>query len=92
MLYIIQRWKMHKTSMINTRIDPSLKAKAETILQEIGLTPAEAVRLFYTQVCLQRGLPFEVKIPSKTTIKAMKAADLGKTRKSKSVKDILREK
>ncbi len=83
---------MHKTSMINTRIDPSLKAKAETILQEIGLTPAEAVRLFYTQVCLQRGLPFEVKIPSKTTIKAMKAADLGKTRKSKSVKDILREK
>ncbi len=45
----------------------------------MGLTSAEAVRLFYMQVCLNNGLPFEVKIPNKETIKALHDADKRKT-------------
>ena len=76
---------MHKAAIINTRIEPKLKTKAEAILHKVGLTSAEAVRLFYKQICLQRGLPFDVKIPNKETLKAMHDADTGKTRKAKSV-------
>lgn len=76
---------MHKVATINTRIEPKLKTKAETILQKIGLTAAEAVRLFYTQICLNNGLPFEVKIPNKATINAMHEADIRKTHKAKNV-------
>lgn len=76
---------MHKVATINTRIAPKLKLQAESILQKVGLTSAEAVRLFYTQVCLQKGLPFEVKIPNKETIKAMQDADKRKTHKVKNV-------
>ncbi len=54
-----------KDATINTRIEPELKAQAEKILQKVGLSSAEAIRLFYTQICLAKGLPFEVKIPDK---------------------------
>ncbi len=82
---------MHKSSTVNTRINPALKNKAEAIFNKIGLSSAEAVRLFYTQVCLHKGLPFEIKIPNKTTERAMQEADLGKTKKAKSIKALLDE-
>lgn len=81
---------MHKAATINTRIEPKLKSQAEAILHKVGLTSAEAVRLFYMQVCLQKGIPFEVKIPNKETIKAMKSADKRKTHKAKSVDDLFK--
>ena len=56
---------MYKVATINTRIEPELKIAAESILHKVGLTSAEAVRLFYKQVCLHKGLPFEIKIPNK---------------------------
>ena len=79
---------MHKVATINTRIEPKLKSQAETILHKVGLTSAEAVRLFYMQICLHKGLPFEVKIPNEETVKAMHAADKRKTHKAKSVDDL----
>lgn len=82
---------MHKVATVNTRMEPELKLKAEDILQQVGLTSAEAVRLFYKQVCLHKGLPFEVKIPNKETIKALRDADKRKTRKAKSVDDLFKD-
>lgn len=79
---------MHKIAIVNARIEPKLKNEAESILHEVGLSPAEAVRLFYRQVILQKGLPFEVRIPNKKTIKAMRDANEGKTHKSKNVDDL----
>ncbi|MFT5606899.1 MAG: DNA-damage-inducible protein J [Parvicella sp.] len=54
-----------KTSVIHTRIDADLKAGAESILKQIGLSSSEAVRLFYRQIELNNGIPFDVKIPNK---------------------------
>ena len=82
---------MHKIATINTRIEPKLKLKAEAILHKVGLTSAEAVRLFYTQVCLHNGLPFPVKVPTKETMKAMHDADQRKTHKANNVDDIFKD-
>ena len=79
---------MHKDATINTRIEPKLKADAEHILHAVGLSSAEAVRLFYKQICLHKGLPFDVSIPNATTQQAMKDARAGKTHRVKSVQDI----
>lgn len=75
---------MHKIATINARIEPDLKTQAESILNNIGLSSAEAIRLFYKQVCLNKGLPFAVKIPNAKTAKAMQAADNGETYKASS--------
>lgn len=82
---------MQKIATINTRIEPKLKTQAEAILHKVGLTSAEAVRLFYMQVCLHKGLPFEVKIPNKETLKAIHNADKRKTFKAKSVDDLFKD-
>ncbi len=82
---------MHKEATVNARIEPKLKKEAEAILHDVGLTSAEAVRLLYKQICLQKGLPFDVKIPNKTTIKAMRDADKRKTHKAKSVDELFED-
>ena len=69
---------MAKTAMITTRVDPDLKADAEKVLSKLGISTTEAINLFLSQVRLRRGLPFDVKIPNKTTLKAMKDAEEGR--------------
>jgi DNA-damage-inducible protein J len=69
---------MAKTATIRARTSPALKSDVETILRKLGLTTTEAVNLFFSQVRLHRGLPFEVKIPNKTTLETFKKTDEGR--------------
>ena len=69
---------MAKTAMITTRVDPDLKADAEKVLSKLGISTTEAINLILSQVRLRRGLPFDVKIPNKATLKAMKDAEEGR--------------
>lgn len=54
---------MAKTSNLYVRIEPALKEQAEQILDALGIAPSSAINMFYKQIVMQRGLPFEVKIP-----------------------------
>ncbi len=65
---------MAKTEMIRARVDPKLKRVAEDVFKTLGLSPTEAITLFYKQVTLRRGLPFAVKIPNPETREAMRQA------------------
>jgi DNA-damage-inducible protein J len=67
-----------KTGMIRARIDPDLKANAEAVLGTLGLNASDAIRLFYTQITLSDGLPFDVRIPNAETRKAIRDARAGK--------------
>lgn len=58
---------MQKSAMIRARIEPVLKNKAEKLLERLGLNATEAITLFYRQVLLQDGLPFEVIVPATET-------------------------
>ncbi|MDU2063396.1 MAG: type II toxin-antitoxin system RelB/DinJ family antitoxin [Sporomusaceae bacterium] len=66
-----------KTTFIRARIDPGLKQSTEGILAKLGLTPTEAIRLFYQQVELHNGLPFEIKLPNPETLETFKKTDKG---------------
>ena len=65
---------MAKTDTIRARVEPELRREAESVLKTLGLSPAEAIRLFYRQVTLRRGLPFTVEIPNSETEEAMRQA------------------
>ena len=69
---------MSKTSTIRARIEPDLKGRAEQIFQQLGLTTTQAITLFYKQVELKNGLPFDVVIPNKTTLKTFSNTDAGR--------------
>ena len=68
---------LQKTSQINVRMRPDIKSAAETVFNELGLTPTQAITLFYRQVSLQQAIPFELKIPNEETIKAIEDARAG---------------
>lgn len=68
---------MAKTETVRARVEPKLKQEAESVLKTLGLSPAEAIRLFYKQVTLRHGLPFAVEIPNAETREAMRQAQKG---------------
>ncbi|MCD8116412.1 MAG: type II toxin-antitoxin system RelB/DinJ family antitoxin [Oscillospiraceae bacterium] len=55
---------MARTSNIFARVEPDLKEQAEQILGELGIPMSNAVSMFLKQVVLQRGIPFEMKLPA----------------------------
>lgn len=60
-----------KTSFVRARIEPSVKKKAETVLQKIGISPSEAINVFYRRIVTDKGIPFSLNVPNTETRKAI---------------------
>ena len=73
-----------KTALIQTRVEPDLKAEVERILREIGISTSEAITIFLNRVKMEKGIPFELKIPNARTLEAMKDIEEGRVEKLKS--------
>ena len=56
---------------IHARIDPGLKANVSAILRSLGLSESDAIRLFYQQIRINRGIPFQIKLPNEETLAAL---------------------
>ncbi len=69
---------MSKTATIRARVQPELKNKAEDVFRRLGLTTTQAIALFYKQVELRDGLPFDIVIPNKTTRRTFASTDAGR--------------
>ncbi|MBF0254152.1 MAG: type II toxin-antitoxin system RelB/DinJ family antitoxin [Candidatus Omnitrophica bacterium] len=77
---------MSKSAMIRARTEASLKTEVEKIFRALGLSCTDAINIFYRQVKMRRGIPFDVKIPNKVTIEAMESA--GKKERLMKAKDV----
>ncbi|MEG0699554.1 MAG: type II toxin-antitoxin system RelB/DinJ family antitoxin [Erysipelotrichaceae bacterium] len=53
-----------KSANLYARIEPDVKEQAEGILSALGIPASNAINMFYKQIILQRGIPFDVKMPS----------------------------
>ncbi len=65
---------MTKTETVRARMEPDLKHEAEKILNKLGLNASQAITLFYRQITLRKGLPFDVRMPNAETRAAMEDA------------------
>ena len=54
-----------KTANLYARVEPDIKEQAEAILSTLGIPASNAINMFYRQIILQQGLPFDVKISRK---------------------------
>ena len=68
---------MNKTATVRARLEPNLKEKAEAILQSLGLSTTQAITLYYKQIEMNNGLPFDVVVPSALTRRTMDETDSG---------------
>lgn len=97
---------MAKSANLYARIEPDLKEQAETILSALGISASNAITMFYKQVVLQKGLPFEVRLPATQPVDISSVTDeqlnaelekgyaeitAGRTRSAKSVFDDIRK-
>lgn len=69
---------MPRTETVRVRVEPDLKDEVERIFKKLGLSTTEAISLFYHQVKLRKGLPFEVRIPNERTLRTFEDTDAGK--------------
>lgn len=63
-----------KTAIINARVKPELKGDVEQIFAQLGISTTQAITMFFEQVRMTKGIPFDLKIPNDETIQAMKEA------------------
>lgn len=54
---------MSRTSNVFSRVEPEIKEQAEDVLNKLGISMSSAVDMFLRQVVIQRGIPFEMKLP-----------------------------
>jgi DNA-damage-inducible protein J len=79
------------TTMVHIRVDEKVKKRAAKTLAAMGMSVSDAVRLLLVRVAAEKALPFRVKVPNRTTIKAMRAADRGEGEHFESASDLFRE-
>jgi DNA-damage-inducible protein J len=72
------------TTMVHVRVDQKTKQRAAKALAGMGISMSDAMRMLLVRVAAEKALPFDVKVPNATTVKAMRAADLRKGKRLNS--------
>ena len=80
---------MVNDSTIRARINSKIKDEATAVLAAIGLTPSDAFRLLMTRVAQERSLPFDLLIPNKETVAAIKAARSGQVKSFGDLQELM---
>ena len=76
---------MASTTMVHIRVDEKLKREAWAALDGMGLSLSDAVRLLLVRVAAEKALPFEIRVPNTSTIRAMEDVNVGTLESFESV-------
>ena len=68
---------MSKSAFIRVRVEQDLKAEAEQILHELGITPSQAITMLYKNIMREHAWPLKLKIPNKQTRQTLDETDQG---------------
>lgn len=80
---------MARTSNVFARVEPEIKEQAESVLNQLGIPMSNAVGMFLRQVVMQKGIPFEMKLPeSRPLVLGEMTKEQFDTALSEGVKDI----
>ena len=66
---------MSQSAVVHARIDQATKAATEKVLDSLGMTPTEAIRLFYRQIAIRKSFPLELHVPNKLTASVLSKSD-----------------
>lgn len=74
---------------VRARINTNTKERAADVLEAMGLSISDAIRLLMLRIADERRLPFDVKVPNTTTRKAIAELEAGKGKRFASVDDLM---
>jgi len=87
----LRGWNQMATTMVHVRVDERTKEEAAKTLAGMGISVSDAVRMLLVRVAAEKALPFEVRVPIATTVKAMRAANQAKGKRHRSANARLKE-
>ena len=70
------------------RVDEENYAKAKKILNQIGLNYSQAINVFSNMIVINKGLPFELKLPNSDTLQALHELETRKGRTFDNVEEL----
>ncbi len=78
---------------ITIRVDEKVKKEAEELFHEMGLNMSTAMNIFLKRCILEEGIPFELKVPNKKTLKALDDINKGKglSKEFDSIKELMED-
>ncbi len=79
------------STMVHVRVDEKVKDKAAATLKKMGMSVSDAVRMMLVRVAAEEALPFEVRVPNATTVKAMQTADRKEGKRFRSAEALLKD-
>ena len=82
---------MPLNDVVRARIDENVKKNAEEIFGEIGITTSQAINIFFKKVISERGIPFELKVPTKRLEHSIKEAMEQKTVKYNDINEMIKD-
>ena len=71
----------HSNATLSIRTEKKVKDQVGKILDKLGLNHSTAINIYYHQIIANQGIPFDIKIPNKTTAQA-----IDDSRKKKNMK------
>lgn len=80
------------TTQITARIDAASKEEARKILNCLGLSMSEAITIYFRQIILHRGIPFDIEIPNELTAKVLADSKQGRgLREAANIDELFKE-
>lgn len=77
---------------IQVRLDKRTKDQAQKVFKMLDISMSEAIKLFLRQVALQRGIPFEIRIPNSVTDRTLRESEEGiDIHRASSVDELFKE-
>ena len=76
-------------SYVRARIDAETKMRATDALEAMGLSVSDAIRLLMLRIADEKRMPFEVRVPNRTTLEAIGELESGKGKRFKNVKALM---
>jgi DNA-damage-inducible protein J len=81
---------MPSTTMVHVRVDERVKEEASATLAKMGMSVSDAVRMMLVRVA-EKALPFEVRVPNETTVKALQTAEKKQGKRFRSSKALFED-
>jgi len=75
----------------NVYLDINMKKKAQEIFKQYGLGLSDAFNIFISQAVMEKGIPFQIKIPNEETAQVIKEARAGKNISKISLDELKKE-
>jgi DNA-damage-inducible protein J len=83
--------QMALNSVVRARVDKDLKDEVQVIFNELGINTSQAINIFLKKVALEKGMPFDLKVPNDRLQNAINEANNNQGTYHDNIDDMIKD-